>query len=174
MKQKCLTKGSVVRCTVTRPLWLPFFYFPISLRMCFSVCTREPFARKLCYLSASSTVNLSFYLPRGLSSNEITTINQQTFAGLKALDTLWVNHDNILTLHLAALTICQTWLTNPQMEHFSSAKLRAGLDRPSPALQGWLVWSQAALTHCSSQLTRLISSAELADPALRFIFTESV
>ena len=151
-----------------------FFYSPISLRMCSSVRTREPFARKLCYLSASSTVNLLFYLPRGLSSNEITTINQQTFAGLKTLDTLWVNHDNILTLRLAALTICQTWLTNPQMEHFSSAKLRAGLDRPSPALQGWLVWSQAALTHCSSQLTRLISSAELADLALRFIFTKSV
>ena len=115
------TKASLVRGTVNCPLRFLFF---ISLFPWESVCTREPFARKVCYLSASSTTNLLFYPPRGLSSNNIRKIDNQTFAGLKTLQTLWVNHYNILTLHLGTLTNCQTW----QMEYFISAELRAGLD----------------------------------------------
>ena len=131
-KTECLTKGSVVRCTVTRPLWFPFF---ISLFLWESVRTREPFARKVCYLNASSTINLLFYPPRGLSSNYISKIDNESFAGLKTLQTLWVNHGNVLTLCLGALTNCQTWLSNPQMEYFSSAKLRSGLAGLGPGSQ---------------------------------------
>ena len=238
VKQKCLTKGSVVRCTVTRPLWFPFF---ISLFLWESVRTREPFARKVCYLNASSTINLLFYPPRGLSSNYISKIDNESFAGLKTLHTLWVNHGNIL--YLGALTDSQTWLTNPQMEYFSSPKLRSGLaglgpgsqksriwsytipfissqrrdSKPSnfavlfvlktcwkisflkqagctlttgfsdpksswnfreiekqargPALERWLVWLQAALT---VRHNWQVSSAELADPTLRFVLTKRV
>jgi len=55
---------------------------------------------------------------------------------------------------LGALTNCQTWLTNQQMECFSFAKLRGGLGR-----SGAVTSLVTSCSHCSAQLTSFICGA---------------